>query len=128
MSYVLKISAAAIASTLCVLLIRSKNPEYAYSLLALTAAAIFASSLTFLPKLIDFINEAVAESPLSPALFMPVIKCVGIAITVKTASELCRDAWQSAAASALEYFGTAAALAVSLPVLSELLVMLEALL
>ena len=66
-------------------------------------------------------------SGLSPALFTPVVKCVGIGIVCALGSEACRDAGSSQLASAVELAGAAAALVCALPLISALLDTVEGL-
>ena len=60
-------------------------------------------------------------SGLSPALFTPVVKCVGIGIVCALGSEACKDAGSGQLASAVELAGAAAALVCALPLVSALL-------
>ena len=76
----------------------------------------------------DFLERAAALSGLSDVYLLPVAKCVVIAILAKGAADLCRDGGQSAVAGAVELGGAAAALYVSLPLLSSLMGFLERLL
>ena len=54
----------------------------------------------------------------------PVLKCLGIAAASKFASDLCRDASQTALASALEYTGGLCAAAAALPAVLNVMKMI----
>ncbi len=62
---------------------------------------------------------------ISQAILMPVIKSVGIAIAGRFASDICKDAGQSAPASAVEMIAAAAAIYVSIPLMRTVLQMLR---
>ena len=55
----------------------------------------------------------------------PVLKCMAAAVVTKLTADLCRDASQTAAASAVELAGTLCALGILLPLLTTVLKMLE---
>ena len=86
----------------------------ASAIAAVSAAQLFGS-------IMELVRYAIGQTGLSSALFMPIIKCVGIAIIVKIGSGLCKDAGQSGIASSLEMLGSAAALFTAIPVISSLL-------
>ena len=54
-------------------------------------------------------------------IYVPVLKAVGIAVVVRLAGAVCQDAGQAALAAQLELAGTAAAIVVCLPLLTEVL-------
>ena len=128
MAALLRFAAVALlAATVCLLLRRS-NPELQIPLAAAACAFIAFGVLRLLSPVRELLERAAALSGLGGEWFLPVAKCVVIAVVTKGASELCRDGGQSAAAGAVELGGAAAALLVSLPLISALLDFLEDLL
>lgn len=125
MELVIKASAAAIISAVCCLLIKKSNAEIAYLLSVLAAIILCIASVGLFKEISGLLNEAIAKTSLSPAVFSPVFKCAGIAVTVKLVSGLCRDAGQSGTASAVETLGAAAAVFTALPLLRMMLDTLE---
>ena len=75
-------------------------------------------------EVFEFLWDLGAESGLSPAVLTPLYKTVGIALVVRTGGALCRDAEESALASAVETAGTVCALLTALPLLREMTNML----
>ena len=75
-------------------------------------------------ELFDFFRELGERSGVSPGLLTPLYKTVGIALVVRTGGALCRDAGQSALASAIDTAGTVCALLTALPLLREIMNML----
>lgn len=117
MELVVKVAAVALIAALCTLLIKSKNSEQAFMLGIAAAVVIVAATAGFLSEIIDFLKELIELSNLSGAVFLPVIKCIGIAIITKLSCELCKDAGQAGIASAVEYIGAVAAVYTTLPLL-----------
>ena len=120
-------AAAALITAVCLLLRRS-NPELQVPLAAAGCALVLGMALKLLAPVRDFLERAAALSGRSGAYFLPVAECVVIGVVAKGAADLCRDGGQSAVAGAVELGGAAAALYVSLPLLTALLGFLEKLL
>ena len=119
MEIVIKASAIAAVSAICILLIKKNKIGLAVAIAA--AAVICFAAAQLFGSIMELVRYAIGQTGLSSALFMPIIKCVGIAIIVKIGSGLCKDAGQSGIASSLEMLGSAAALFTAIPVISSLL-------
>ena len=128
MTALLRFAAVAVLSAAVTLLLRRSDPELQIPLNALACAFILWGSLKLLEPVRTLLERAAALSGLSGEYFLPVAKCVVIGIVAKGAADLCRDGGQSAMAGAVELGGAAAALLVSLPLLTALLGFLEKLL
>ena len=128
MDVLIRFSAAAALITAVCLLLRRSNPELQVPLAAAGCALVLGMALKLLSPVREFLERAAALSGLSDAYLLPVAKCVVIGIVAKGAADLCRDGGQSAMAGAVELGGAAAALYVSLPLLTALLGFLEGLL
>ena len=128
MDVLIRFSAAAALITAVCLLLRRSNPELQVPLAAAGCALVLGMALKLLSPVREFLERAAALSGLSDAYFLPVAKCVVIGIVAKGAADLCRDGGQSAMAGAVELGGAAAALYVSLPLLTARLGFLEGLL
>ena len=128
MELLIRFSAAAALITAVCLLLRRSNPEMQVPLAAAGCALVLGMALKLSGPVRDFLERAAALSGLSGAYFLPVAKCVVIGVISKGAADLCRDGGQSAVAGAVELGGAAAALYVSLPLLTTLLGFLEKLL
>ena len=89
------------------------------------------SKITVLVKtsssLADFVSGIIKSSGLPSAVFVPIIKCVGIAVLTKLVCNLCKDAGQNGTSSAVEYLGSAAMVYTAMPLLGTLLKTLEGL-
>ena len=66
-----------------------------------------------------------AQGGITQSLYLPVLKTVGVAVVVRIMSALCRDSGQSALAAKLEIMGAVLALSMCLPLLEQVLVLVE---
>ena len=115
MELVLQCTAAAIFSALTSLLLKRYHPELSFSLSALTLALILLSCLRLLSGAGELVKSVRSSLSVSAAQLQPVLKCLGIAAVSRFGSGLCRDASQSALASAIETAGLFCAAAVVVP-------------
>lgn len=115
MELVLQCTAAAIFSALTSLLLKRFHPELSFSLSALTLALILLSCLRLLSGAGELVKSVRSSLNVSAAQLQPVLKCLGIAAVSRFGSGLCRDASQSALASAIETAGLFCAAAVVVP-------------
>ena len=115
MELVLQCTAAAIFSALTSLLLKRYHPELSFSLRALTLALILLSSLRLLSGAGELVKNVRSTLNVGAAQLQPVLKCLGIAAVSRFGSGLCRDASQSALASAIETAGLFCAAAVIVP-------------
>ena len=115
------------AAGLCViaallgLVLRRGSPEVTLLLALAAAAAVLLALGQPLGELLAFLDSLTARTGVSPDLFRPLYKIVGIALVVKVGTGLCRDAGESVLASVLELAGTVCALLVALPLLRAVL-------
>ncbi len=128
MGALLRFAAAAVLAAAAALLLRRSNPELQIPLAAGVCVFVLWGALRLLEPVRLLLERAAALSGLGGEYFLPVAKCVVIGIVTKGAADLCRDGGQSAMAGAVELGGAAAALLVSLPLLTALLGFLEKLL
>ncbi len=95
------------------------------ALLAVAAAVVVLLAVgQALEEVTGFLTELGERTGVSPELFVPLYKAVGIALVVRVGSSLCRDAGESALASVVETAGAVCALVVSLPLLRTVLSLL----
>ncbi len=121
MTILLKAAVTGIAGAVIAQLLRRSAPELGLALsiaVSLLGAALALELMDGLRELLSLVRD---DTGLSPAVTGPVLKCVGIGIVTRLSSDLCRDAGQSAAASAVELCGAACALVTTTPLLRALL-------
>ncbi len=127
MEILAKAAAVAILCAACSLLIKAKNPEYSFVLSTICAVCVCAAAVGMIASLADFVSGIIKDSGLPSEVFVPIIKCVGIAVLTKLVCNLCKDAGQNGTSSAVEYLGSAAMVYTAMPLLGTLLKTLEGL-
>lgn len=115
MELVFKCAALAVFSAVGILLIRRINPELSFALGAATIVILLLASAGVLDELLDALRDIQQAFGISAVQTRPILKCLGIAMTSKFSADLCRDAAQSALASAVETVGNLCAAAVAMP-------------
>ena len=121
MTILLKAAATGIAGAVLAMVLKRSAPELGLALsiaVSLLGALLAMELVSGLGDLLETVQE---ETGLSPAVLGPVMKCVGVGIVTRLAADICRDAGQSAAASAVELCGAACALVTSLPLIRAML-------
>lgn len=116
---------------LAVLLMQSlKGTNPAGALLVLFGAVLVLAvwGMGGLQDALDGLERLTAQAGLSSSLYLPVVKVVGIAATVRIAGAACKDAGAAALTAQLELAGACAALVVCLPLFGQILVIADALL
>ena len=124
MEVLIKCAALGVFSSLIALLLRRFHPELSFALTAATLAVILLACGVLLERLLQSVREAVRAFGETPDQLLPVLKCLGIALASRVGSDLCRDASQSALASAVETVGTLCAAAVAMPMILSMLGMI----
>lgn len=117
--------AVCVSGCVLALVIKKSNPELSLALSVIAAAVVTALGASLLEDVLELAELARSTSGLSSAIVTPVIKCIGLGFITRLGSDMCKDAGQSAAASALELVGCAAALSTALPLFRTLLAMIE---
>lgn len=123
MELMLRISAAAVCALLSCLLLRRTNPELATALSIAAVGMILLASLSMSAGLRELKDELGNRFQLSETMMRPVLKCVAAGIVTRLTADLCRDASQNAAASAVELAGTFCAFGIVMPLLMTMLKM-----
>ena len=121
MELVTQTAGICVVAALLGLVLRRGSPEVTLLLTLAAAAAVLLALGQPLGELLAFLDSLTVQAGVSPALFRPLYKIVGIALVVKVGGGLCRDAGESALASVLELAGTVCALLAALPLLRAVL-------
>lgn len=117
MDLLIKIAAVCVPAALIASVLKKDSPAMSI-LIALAAVCVVTfSALGALGEIRTFLTEIADASGVSPTVLRILLKVVGIALISRLSADLCRDAGLSAAASASDLAGAAAALYTSLPLL-----------
>ena len=121
MELVVRSVGVALCAAFAALLLRRGAPELTLPLAAAAVAVILLAAAGFLRGLRDLSDTVRVSFGVSETYTLPMLKCLSISLVTKFGAELCRDASQNAAASAVELAGTVCALSVVLPLLTAIL-------
>lgn len=121
MTILMKAAVTGIAGAIIALLLKRSAPELGLALSLAVSLLCAVLSMELVSGLGDILELVREQTGLSPAVTGPVLKCVGVGIVTRIAADICKDAGQSAAASAVELCGAACALVTALPLIRSLL-------
>jgi len=124
MDIIIKAVVIGIVGTIMTLIIKKTNPEISTVLALAICTVIVGMSMKVFSSVSEVLNLVELESGFSSAYTAPVIKCVGIGITARLGSDICKDSKQEAVASSVEICGAICALYVSLPLIKTMLRMI----
>ena len=125
---IFKLSALAVVAALCALTLRGKVPELAV-VLALAAGVLLLGQAVDAMAAVRGLTDSLAHTAgLSPNVWQPVWKTVGIGVMTRLSSAVCKDAGGGGVAAFLETAGTALALLTALPLIETVFDTLSALL
>ncbi len=102
-------------------LLRQKNSTMAIGFTFGLCIFCMAVILPQIHALWDELEAMVRLCDIDPALFVPLLKVVGISICTRITAELCRDAGEKAFGVQIELAGAAAALLCALPLAKRVL-------
>ncbi|MEG0035361.1 MAG: SpoIIIAC/SpoIIIAD family protein [Oscillospiraceae bacterium] len=124
MELIIKAVVIGVAGAVLTLLIKKTNPEFSTVLTIVVCAIVIGLALKLFSSVTEVLELIEMNTGFSSAYTAPILKCVGIAITAKLGSDICRDSGQAAVASSVEICGAVCALYVSLPLIKTLLRMI----
>jgi stage III sporulation protein AD len=125
MEILVKAAAIGISAAVLALVIKKHNADMAMMLSLAAGIAILVGAAAFISPVLDFINELAESAGIAASLLSPVMKALGIAIIGKIASDVCKDAGQSAVAGAIEFCTALASLICAIPLMRAVLQMLR---
>ena len=125
---ILKLAALAVTAALCALVLRKRVPELAVVLVLAAGGLILSQAMEALAGVRGLMDSLARTAGLSPEIWKPVVKTVGIGIVARLAAAVCKDAGEGGVAAFLETAGAALALFTALPLVETVFDTLGALL
>lgn len=110
-----RLAALAVIAALCALVLRKQVPELAVALALAAGCLLLAQAAEAAAAVRGLADRLARQAQLSPQLWGPVWKTVGVAVVTKLAAAVCRDAGENGVAAFLETAGAALALVCALP-------------
>ncbi|MGI5986189.1 MAG: hypothetical protein GXY01_01135 [Clostridiales bacterium] len=124
MELIIKATVIGVAGAILTLIIKKTNPEISTVLTLAVCTVIAGLTLKAFSSVKEVLELVEVGTGFSSAYTAPVLKCVGIGITARLGSDICKDSGQAAVASSVEICGAVCALYVSLPLIKTLLRMI----
>ncbi len=124
----MKAAGAAVLAAVLALLVKRGSPETALLLSAAAALAVLGLAASAIKAAGEVVTDLAEGAGVEPAALAAVLKALGISVVTRLAADVCRDAGQSASASAVELCGAAGACYAALPLMKTVLRMVEELL
>ena len=117
----LQIAGLTVTALMIAKLLQRYAAEQAMLLTLLLGTGITAAAVTALAPVLQTIDSLMQSSGLDPAQTASVSKAIGICCVTQLAADVCRDAGESALASAVILTGKAALLLLILPLIEPLM-------
>lgn len=124
MEYITQIVVVAMTGTLCAVVVRKQAVEIGLVVSLVACCVIFTLCISGFSAVYQLLQDMADMAGLLPEILAPVVKSVGIAITTKIVSELCRDAGEGGVASLVDMAGAVSALLVAVPLLRVVMAMI----
>ena len=115
MEAVWQIVALGLLGAVLAALLKKHTPELALLLAVAVCGAAALAAVRGVREVWAFLEDLLAAVEISSTLFLPLLKTAGIAVVTRIGADLCRDAGESAVASAVEMAGAMGALLAVLP-------------
>ena len=128
MDILIRAAAIAVTGGAIGLVIKKNSPDMALMLTVGVTCCIAYMASELLAGGVSFMRELTELTGVSAPAVSTVVKAAAIAVVTRLTSDVCKDAGQSASASAVELTGTAAVLFSALPLMRSVLEMIRSLL
>ncbi len=128
MEIVSRAAACAVIGSILALLLQKYTPELSLATVLITGVVIVWISSAVCLRIAETLRDVARRSGVEAVYLAPVLKCVGIGMVSHLAAQICRDAGQGSAASAVELCAALCALYTALPLIEALLAVVEKLL
>ena len=115
------LAAFGLTGTFLALGLKKANPQFALLTALATGVLLFLQICSPLGELLDLLQDMAEQAGVAEGYFDIVLKVIGIAYLSQFASQLCADAGEGAVAAKIELAGKVLIMAVSIPVLTEVL-------
>ena len=124
---VTKIIGVAFTSVFIILILKQYKPEYAIQVSIIAGIIILFMGFGKLSVVIDLLKNLANKVDINTNFFSILLKITGIAYLTEFASNVCKDAGETAIASKVELVGRILIVAISIPIISTLLETMQSL-
>ena len=124
----IKATAGVLIALILCLVLAKQGKDLSILLVLLVSCMVLSAALTYLQPVLDFFNKLTVIGKLNTELIGILLKAVGIGLLSEIASLICADAGNSALGRTLQIMASTVILALSVPIFTQLLELIETLL
>lgn len=125
MSTYLKVAVIAVTAALAAVTVKKTNPDFGMLVGICGCGAAAFLILELARPVIDFSADLVSVASMEDSLLSPLLKTVGVGLLTQISSAVCTDAGEAALAKLAELGGSILCVCVSLPLMSEVLKLIQ---
>ena len=122
--YLKAVAAVFITAIICIVLVKY-GKEFSVVLTVLACCMILVASFTFFKPVVDLIRRLSDLGQLEDQMLEVLLKSVGIALLAEVTELVCKDAGNNTLCKALQILSTSVILWLSIPLLNELISLIE---
>lgn len=117
-----KIVALSIVAVLLITILKSvKKDDFALIVTIITAVILFTLVLVKLESIATLLESLVQKSRINKEYLTLLLKVTGISYVIELATNICKDAGNSAIASKIEMFGKISVVVLTIPILTSVI-------
>lgn len=124
----IKATAGVLITLILCLVLAKQGKDLSILLVLLVSCMVLSTALTYLQPVLDFFDRLTVIGKLNTELIGILLKAVGIGLLAEIAGLICADAGNSALGKTLQIMASAVILALSVPIFTQLLELIETLL
>ncbi|MBR0040333.1 MAG: stage III sporulation AC/AD family protein [Oscillospiraceae bacterium] len=117
----IRICGILLVSCCAALMIRRNSPELSLLLSMAAVTLVIGAAAALFKPLTDLWEKSRELFGVGEVYLLPVVKCCAIALISRLTADLCREASQIAAASAVEFLGLLCALGAAMPLVGNMM-------
>ena len=118
---IIKIIGIGLISLIITIILKQYKPEFSIYISLIAGILILYLVMDKLTGIIDLLKNLAQKTNISNSFLLILLKITGIAILTEFAGSVCKDAGEAAIAKKIELGGSIIIIAISVPILSELL-------
>lgn len=118
---IIKIIGIGLIGLIITIILKQYKPEFSIYISLIAGALILVLALDKLTGIVQLLKSMAQKSSFNNQFLLILLKITGIAILTEFAGSICKDAGEGAIAKKIELGGSVLIMAISVPILSELL-------
>lgn len=125
MDIFVKCAAGILVSVVLIITLAKQGKDISLLLVMAVCCMVLGAAVTFLQPVVDFIRQLESIGQLDPEMITILLKAVGIGLLAEITCLICADSGNASLGKALQLLATATILWLSLPLLNELIELID---